>query len=397
MAGPAELGGAGTWIRTGAVHGALAGAVYGLLAEEVAAVLALLLFTPLLCGVLLGRFGGVRRSALGGLALALSAIFVYLLTGAQKTGPFLDVTQGGALEIAAWILAWAVFGSLIRVFAGSADLGPVVRYQRVIPLAQGGTAAGALTGAVLAGLSRMDPPGEIAGGIAGALAGLALGIAARNDRWSVLFAVLGAGLGAVGGSADLDRVYLVLGAGVAGGLYWTVAGALVGLFGGASIGARAGSRVVGGPLHSRLFAAIPVPQGPGMNLGLGLLIGLGGLFMGASVGMVAGSVLGGLAGLPREAFDGVLPWALGGAAVGILFAAVFISRVETRPDVIESRHAALGLWPWLAGLGAAGIGGALAVLGWAVGATPGGFLYWLLAGAGVGGLIGAKVWAIAEK
>jgi hypothetical protein len=195
---------------------------------------------------------------------------------------------------------------------------------------------------------------------------------------------------------------------VSGGLYWTIAGALVGVFAGASVGSKLAERVTEGPLYASLLPAIPLPKGQAFNLATGLLAAAGGLFLGACVGMVAGSIFAGIAAAcaverPELVEYGLGSWVLGGVVLGALLAVLFSSKraSESRAAALGSRvlrAAPLSGLPLLnAGFGGAAFGGGLALLAWALDAAPGGFLYWTLAGAGMGGIIGAKLWALVER
>jgi hypothetical protein len=276
--------------------------------------------------------------------------------------------------------------------------------KRTFDWARAGAVLGVVLGAVLWGVYALEPTEVVAGGLVGAVAGLVLGGAAGSVPGAVLAGVLGAGLGAAAGQADLAAFYRVVGAGLGAGLYWTPAAALVGLFAGASVGSRAAPQILAGPLYSRIFAKNPLAMGRDLRLGIGLMVGGAGVFIGASIGMTSGALFGSLAGLVKQNFEGAvvegLPlWALAGAIVGLVLAFLYVL-----PLVARARAGAFGGWavpdPLMAvltcAIGAAA-GAALAALAWSVPIPPGGVVYWALAGAVTGGMIAAKLWSVAEK
>jgi tetratricopeptide (TPR) repeat protein len=405
-------GGTRYWVYPAVVHGVFAGGLYGILSEGVAATLALLLFTPLLLATLFRNYLTLRRAALAGIVIAVATVVICLTQEVpSKTKPFMAVTTGQPLQIVSWLLAWKVFGALLLVFGGATHLGLIVGYvkggiARAALWGRGGALAGLLLGALLAGLYWIDLPGVYAGGVIGAVAGLLLGAAAGQNHLQALFLFLGAALGAVAGDVDLEGVYRVLGAGVSGGMYWTVAGVVVGIFTGASAGSKFPDRVTGGPLYSRLMPAIPLPKGQVFNLATGLLAAGGGIFLGASVGLVGGSILAGLAAAPTVtgpsfAEDGPAVRILGGLLLGALFALVFTSKRASQEQVEGgsggSRAVPLSGLPLLAACaGGAALGGGMAILTVLFKQPLGELLYWVLAGAGMGGIIGAKLAALVE-
>jgi hypothetical protein len=226
-------------------------------------------------------------------------------------------------------------------------------------------------------------------------------------------AFLAAGLGAAAGSVNLASFYHVIGAGLAGSLYWTVAGGLVGLFVGASVGARAAPRMVGGPLHAMLFGGKSLPLGKDLALAVGLLVGVSGLLLGACVGMVAGGIFGAIPalavgdakhpGFESILADGLLLWAVGGAVVGLTLAIILNSRLVSlmewylaRPETSPIGRARR-LLPVFIVLGGAAGGAALGAAIWALNIDTGGVIYWALAGGVTGATTASKLWSVAEK
>jgi hypothetical protein len=242
----------------------------------------------------------------------------------------------------------------------------------------------------------------VAGGLVGAVAGLVLGGAAGSVRGAVLAGLLGAGLGVAAGGVDLAAFYRVVGAGLGASLYWTPAAALVGLFVGASVGSRAAPRILAGQLYSRAFAKNPLAMGRDLQLGIGLMVGGAGVFMGASIGMTSGALFGGLAGLNHHfegaVLEGLPLWALAGAVVGLVLAFLYILPLVARARALAFGGRAvpgLTMVVLICAIGAAA-GAALAALAWCANVPPGGVFYWALAGAVTGGMIAAKLWSVAE-
>jgi hypothetical protein len=213
------------------------------------------------------------------------------------------------------------------------------------------------------------------------------------------------GLGMNAGAEDIDLVYQVLPGGLASGLYWIIASGLVGMLTGAAAGGRAADRVMGGALYSRLLGQVPLPQSRNTIMAVAMLMAGAGFIVGSNVGLFAGSVYGGLAAVVP---DGIPPgdiwtWVMGGAAVGFLFAWVFTINSWYQPSLVlglEAAPAGTSLQPLtlvLLCLGGAAGGAALGALEWAVEGKLGGTLFWTLAGASVGGIVGAKLWSMAER
>ncbi len=410
---PGRGGGLRAWIMPAGGWGAIMGAVYGALSDTFAAALALLLFTPLCLSLLFRGRVRYRQTVPGGLLLAAAVIVLFLFRDLGEARPLVTVTGGNVVNGLAWLLAWAVLGALVMVFAGAADLEQAVGYirggfGRAALRAQGGALAGLLFGALVGILYRLGLPGVLAGGAAGGIAGLVLAAAVGNGRSVVILVALGLALGAWVGADDPASVFRVLGAGVSAGLFWTVGGGLVGVMAGAAVGTRASDRVMKGPLFTRLFGEIPrLPEGRGLQMAGGLLGAVGGLFVGSCIGLVAGSVLGGLAAAgtvvgPVED-EGVAVWLGAAAVLGALLAVLFGSRLVRQDGILAalgetSRSAALtGPLLGLACAAGAAAGVGLAALAWFLQGELGGMLYWVCAGAGVGGTIGAKLWSVAEK
>jgi hypothetical protein len=395
------------------VHGALAGVFFGIISEGVAAAIALMLFTPLLLVILLRRHLPIRQAVVGGLILAGTGIVFYLTRSSDSDEPLMQVTSGRALSIICWLLAWTVYGALLLVFGGATHLGLIIGYMkggisRAAQWGRAGALAGLVLGGLLAGLYSMDLPGAYAGGALGAVAGLLLGAASGQTRWQAPLLLLGTGLGAATGMVDLESVYTVIGAGVSGGLYWAVAGALVGIFTGASVGSKLPDRVTDGPLYGSILPAIPLPKGQGLNLATGLLAAAGGTFLGGSIGLVAGSIFAGIAAAtmvagPEFLEDNLAVRLLGGTVLGALLTVLFSARRASTSRVIMSAGRVLravplsGLPLLYAAVGGAALGGGITLLAWGLNVSPGEVLYWLFAGAAIGGIVGAKLWSVVER
>jgi tetratricopeptide (TPR) repeat protein len=409
---PTVKAGPRPWVVAGAVQGALLGLLYGIMRETFTAILALLVFAPLFMALFFGRTLGPKQALLGGVALALAIIFLFLVFKPEVSWPLLQITTPHLVNDLCWVLGWAVMGTFLVLVSGMAHLGPMVLAARggigrALVWARGGPMIGILLGIGLGALQFL--PGDVAGGMAGGVVGLILGRTAGHSLWSAILGMVGAGLGLAVGSADPEGVFRVIGAGLGGGLYWTVAGGLAGLFAGGSVGARAAVRITDGPLYTQLLGHIPLPKGQGLSLAAGLLMGLGGLFTGANIGLVGGSIFGGLAqaaqvgvDLPVLTEEGILPWVIGGGLAGLVLAAVFGSRV--RPSGEAKKGLPLGrVFPLrgvplaLAGLIGLVAGAVLAALVNWFKADLGSVPYWVLAGAGMGTLLGAKLWSVAEK
>jgi tetratricopeptide (TPR) repeat protein len=414
--GPTLPGGAGgprSWIVAGTIHGALAGVVYGLISREAVGIaLALIFFTPFLLNLFLGSQIGARSSIIVGLSLAIMVIAGSIAGLVAIEPPFIGATGDlftQAPNIVCWLLAWGVFGAFVAVFVGTSRIGRIVASSqggmpRAMKVARRGLLGGLLLGAILALVYRLLP-GGYAGSVAALCAGLIVGGVAGNDRWAILFGLGGAVLGGYFGNRDDEAVYRVLGAGVAGGVYWSLAGGLVGVFVGASVGSRAAPRVAKGPLFGRLLGQTPNLQGRGANFATGLVGAVGGLFVGGSIGSVAGCLLGGLTEVPSELPVPASSWPAAGGILGAVFAILFSGRAAyyggPRPEERAREPMTVPLelhrQVWL---GVAGIliGAVLGSVAWL--ATPnevGNVIYWVLAGAGSGGIIGAKLWTVVEK
>lgn len=414
-AAPSAWRRAGAWIYPGVFHGAVAGALYAFLSEGFAAAVALLLFTPFFLAVLLRGYLRVQQAVLGGLVLAAACILLFLVRQPDVARPLAQVVAAGQrpwLNLIWWVLTWGVFGGLLFLFGGAIHLGLMVAYLqgglgRAVHRTQKGTGAGLLLGAVLAGLFWLDVAGALVGAVVGAIAGVFLGMAAGRLRSAVLLALLGGWLGFESGRLDLEAVYRVVGAGLTAAIYWAVAGALVGVFTGSSVGSRAPGRVTSGPLFKRLVGQIPLPAGQGSQIATAVMTALGGLFMGASVGLVSGGIFGGLAvaGEVVGPLDegGIRAWAIGGAVLGAIFAFLFTSRRASREESLiipgrVSRGAPLaGLALMGALLAAAILGAGSAGLVWLLKGSLGSMLYWIVAGAVTGGMIAARLWSVVEK
>jgi tetratricopeptide (TPR) repeat protein len=399
------------WVYPGVFHGAVAGAIFGFLKEGVAAALALLVFTPFFFAVWLRPSVRAGQAVLGGLFLAALCIVLFLVRQPDVDWPLAQVSAG-PLNVAWWVLAWGVFVGLLFIFGGALHLGLVVAYAqagvgRALRWARWGSGAGLILGALLAGWFWADVDGGLAGGVVGAVAGLLLGLATGTNRGVFLLGLLGAWLGYQSGQVDLEAVYRVAVAGLGAGVYGALAGGLVGIFAGSSTGSKAPERVMAGPLFRRLVGQVPIPKGQGVAIAAGMMTAVAGLFLGANIGLVSGSVFGGLAVagtvVGPVADEGLFGWAVGGACLGLVFAFLFTSRrASAEDDVIipgrVSRGAPLRgrllLW---AVLGGAAAGAALAALVWALDVRTGGVAYWALAGAVAGGMIGARLWSVVEK
>jgi tetratricopeptide (TPR) repeat protein len=405
------MGGLRTWMVVGTVHGALAGLFFGIMSQTFAAALAMLLFAPLFVGLFLGRDLGVQRSGLIGFVVAVSSIAWYLVSSDDSGISLLWVTERDGLRITCWLLGWGVLGALFLMFAGCSNLVQILAvFQggvgRAVQWAKAGVVVGVAVGAILAGIYWLDPAEAVAGGLVGAVAGLVLGGAAGAGPWALVPMLLLAILGTAAGAVGLEGWYRVLSGGLGGSLYWAVAGGVVGLFVGASVGSRAAPRIMGGPLHARLFKGKPLPLGKDLALAVGLLVGVGGLLMGASVGMVAGAIFGAIPALAGQfestVAEGLVLWAAGGAVVGATLGILFNSRLVSRNEAdflvpADDLDPARRLVPVFIVLGGA-VGGA--VLGALVGGVPlepGGIAYWALAGAVTGGTTATKLWSVTEK
>jgi tetratricopeptide (TPR) repeat protein len=391
-------GGLRSWLVPATMHGLLAGAFYGWISSPFAVGLALFLFAPLLLGLFLGRSLGLRRAALAGTLLACGVIVLSLVTDHGLGSRLLALTDGTPQGVVGWLLAWGVFGALLFISSGGSSVSLMVGLIRsglptVFSWMRVGTVSGLALGAVLGGLYWVNLPGGLIGATLGAACGLLLGLATGWSLVGLGLAIVGAGLGTAAGDLELEAVYEVIGAGVAGGIYWTVAGAFVAGSNGFSVGARAGQRLVRGALPGRLFGG-PLPDMKGFNLATALLAGMTGLFTGANVGLLAGSILAGLAVADRVAgplpLEGVAAWIGGAVILGLLLAGLLAAGI--RPKVGSRARQVVPLvclLPLAFGL--------LALVAWQFGPQLGGVAYWACAGAAVGGVIGIRLWSTLEQ